>query len=403
MSALLSALVFKGSILMIAAAAAVALLYRASAATRHFVWTLAVAGLLLLPALSATLPTWQIALPLLPADVGVSMDAVRGVVAAPAAAPALAAPLSPIIGNPSQAMTDGVPWVMVFVAIYVLGVLLLLGRLAVQQSQARRIAREATVITDADWTSLLDDCVARIGVVRRVILRRSREQLMPMTMGMLKPSVVVPADADAWDEDRRRAVLLHELAHISRHDCLTQMLSAMACALYWVHPGTWYVARRLRIEREVACDDRVLVAGAHARDYAGHLLELAYTWSGRRAPALAVGMAGSRKLEGRMRAVLDPQRNRTTPTRRLWLAGAGLTAAVLLAIAGVRMTTTTASADVRGTLMSSSRACRRRVELTGSPARGRSGPDEHLNVCRCASRQATSLPTARSMRASWTA
>ena len=99
---------------------------------------------------------------------------------------------------------------------------------------------------------------------------------MPVTMGTLAPSIVVPADADAWDEDRRRAVLLHELAHIARQDCLTQMLAAIACAVYWVHPGVWYVARRLRIEREVACDDRVLAAGAHAPDYAGHLLELAY-------------------------------------------------------------------------------------------------------------------------------
>ena len=134
---------------------------------------------------------------------------------------------------------------------------------------------------------------------------------------------MVPADADTWDEDRRRAVLLHELAHIARRDCLTQMLSAIACAVYWVHPAVWYVARRLRIEREVACDDRVLAAGAHAPNYAGHLLELAYTWSGRRAPALVVGMAGSKKLEGRMRAVLDSTRNRTTPTRRAWLAGSG--------------------------------------------------------------------------------
>jgi hypothetical protein len=82
-----------------------------------------------------------------------------------------------------------------------------------------------------------------------------------------------------------------------------------------------------------------------ADEYAGHLLELAYSWSGRRAPALVVGMASSRKLEGRMRAVLDPARNRTTPSRRMWLIGAAIGTALLLPLAA--MTMTTASADAR--------------------------------------------------------
>jgi hypothetical protein len=65
MSALI-AIVLKGSILMIAAAAAIALMYRASAATRHVVWTLSVVGLLLLPVFAASLPQLEIAVPIAP-------------------------------------------------------------------------------------------------------------------------------------------------------------------------------------------------------------------------------------------------------------------------------------------------------------------------------------------------
>ena len=83
-----------------------------------------------------------------------------------------------------------------------------------------------------------------------------------------------------WQDDRRRAVLLHELPHVGRRDCLTQTLATIACALYWAHPGVWWVARRLRIGRELGCDDRVLTLGAQPRDYAGHLLELAYAFGG---------------------------------------------------------------------------------------------------------------------------
>jgi beta-lactamase regulating signal transducer with metallopeptidase domain len=352
MTALLTAIVLKASLLMIAAAVLVALMYRASAATRHFVWTLVVAGLLLMPVLSATLPEWPLVVPIPTAQTSAAIVPVRTMsnpvsVETPerGADRLTPAPPQPTRGN-------GVPWPAWAAAIYMLGVVVLLGRLAVQRSSARRIVREAAAVSDAEWTSLLNDCTARIGVSRPVALRRSREQVMPMTTSTIAPSIVVPADADTWDNDRRRAVLLHELAHIARHDCLTQAFAAIASALYWCHPGVWYVARRLRIERELACDDRVLAAGAPPREYAGHLLDLAYAWSGRRAPALAVGMTSSHKLEGRMRAVLDPARNRATPTRRAWLVGAAVGAVLLLPLAAVTMTTV--AADAGSELMASS-------------------------------------------------
>jgi beta-lactamase regulating signal transducer with metallopeptidase domain len=349
MSALIE-VALKASILMAGAAAVVAVLSRASAATRHFVWTLAIAGLLLLPIVTAVLPTWEVAVPILPTAALEPIDAPRAAGVAPSIPVAPARGVASVAVVPeSNPIVARVPWAAMAALLYVLGLLTLSARLLVQRRMARHIARQATTVVDPEWTRLLAQCAARVGVERPVTLLRTREQLMPMTMGTLAPIVMVPADADAWDQDRRQAVLLHELAHIARRDCLTQMLGAIACAVYWVHPAVWYIARRLRIEREVACDDRVLAAGAHAPNYAEHLLELAYAWSGRRAPALVVGMAGSKKLEGRMRAVLDSTRNRAAPTRRTWLAGTAVAAALLLLIGAVTMTTS-ASADGRSTM-----------------------------------------------------
>ena len=81
--------------------------------------------------------------------------------------------------------------------------------------------------------------------------------------GVRYPSPVdrVPGHCRHWTEDRRRAVMLHELAHVARYDCLTQMLAGCRVRVYWFHPAAWWVARRLRIERELACDDRVIAAG----------------------------------------------------------------------------------------------------------------------------------------------
>src|SRR5262245_65981375 len=79
MIALFTAIVLKGSILMAAAALLVALMYRASAATRHFVWTLAVAGLLGLPILSAGLPTWTVAVPIATDETSAAPNPVRAI------------------------------------------------------------------------------------------------------------------------------------------------------------------------------------------------------------------------------------------------------------------------------------------------------------------------------------
>ncbi len=48
---------------------------------------------------------------------------------------------------------------------------------------------------------------------------------MPMTWGLIRTVVLLPAESGSWDVDRRRDVLLHELAHVRRHDWLTQMIA----------------------------------------------------------------------------------------------------------------------------------------------------------------------------------
>ena len=341
MNPLFTEVALKSSLLLTAAATMNVLVYRrTSAATRHLVWTFAVAGLLLLPIFSAALPRWEVAIhvaaPNVPAaapddptgrtEVSDAVAVGGGGVPSPTAATA-------VEGTPPPAIASHVPWATMLPVLYAVGVFLLVGRLVAERWMVQRLARHATEVSDPEWTRLLFECSRRIGVQRPVRLLRSRERAMPMALGTRLPAILLPAFADTWEEDRRRAVLLHELAHVVRHDCLTQMLAAIVCTFYWVHPGVWWVARRLRIERELACDDRVLAAGTHPRDYAGHLLELAYSFGGHRAPALAVSMARPGQLEGRLRAVLDAARNRTTPGLHTRLSVMAIAVAVLIPLA----------------------------------------------------------------------
>ena len=336
-TAALSVVVKASVLLSLAAIAQLALRRRASAATRHAIWIVTLAGVLILPVLMSVLPSWPVIVrttSVASAPPPVALDIERRV---PPAALAIAATPAPIVAVSSGTGVDLARATAAAAAIYFAGVALMVLMFALQWWRARRLASETDIVAAAEWTQLLAACAGRIGVRRDVQMRRSRARTMPMVVGIRQPIVVVPAIADDWSDDRRQAVMLHELAHVARYDCLTQALASAACALYWFHPGVWWAARRVRIERELACDDRVIVAGAEAREYASHLLEIAYASGPHQALALAVHMASPRQLEGRLRALLDAARNRAVPAGRMRVAGAVCAAAILWPVAGATM------------------------------------------------------------------
>jgi beta-lactamase regulating signal transducer with metallopeptidase domain len=281
---------------------------RMSAAMRHFVWMLAVVAVLLLPIFSLVVPAWPV----------VEVSSAR---TQPSAVFLESTSVTPPVVFDAAATAEGfsrktVPasWAAVLMTFYASVVVLLLARLLVERLSLQRLVDRSRAISDDDWTTCLQNCARQLRIRRQIQVLRSDSETMPMTFGFRRPAIVIPASASTWPDGRRRVVMLHETAHIARLDCLTQMLAAVACAIYWIHPMVWWVARRLRVERELACDDCVLASGAEPREYAENLLELAYTLGGRRAPELAVTMAGSPQIEGRMLAVLDPSRHRGMPT-----------------------------------------------------------------------------------------
>jgi beta-lactamase regulating signal transducer with metallopeptidase domain len=288
---------------------------RMSAAMRHAVWATTMVGLLLLPAFTFTLPAWKIA----PVGAGRAIASLSQR-ATPTTNATIAGPEKSVSQEPYAVLQ----WSIALLVLYATAAALLLARLALQRLSVHRLAHRAAEVTDRDWMRLLADCAATIGVPRSVRLLRQTDAIMPAMFGIRRPTILLPAAADEWPDDRRRAVLLHELAHVARQDCLWQTLAAVACALYWVHPGAWWIARRMRIERELACDDFVLSAGMGAYDYADHLLELAYNVSGHGAPAVAIEMASRRHLERRLVALMDGTRPRAVPARLTRLAAFAL-------------------------------------------------------------------------------
>src|SRR5207244_6836031 len=106
-------------------------------------------------------------------------------------------------------------WSMLLLAVYAVGVLFLTIRLAAERWTMRTLARRASDVSDPDWTRLQIECARRMDVGRAVRFLSSREHTMPMAFGIRRPAILIPAIADEWTEDRRVAVLLHELAHVA--------------------------------------------------------------------------------------------------------------------------------------------------------------------------------------------
>jgi beta-lactamase regulating signal transducer with metallopeptidase domain len=334
MSALLLEVALKSSlVLAVAAGLDLMLRRRGSAATRHLLWTIALGSLLVLPVLLASMPRWELRVPIASGAQPIGLRAqASDSGAGPGMRPTSAVSSEASAVTPAVApREDKLSFGLIAILTYAAGVALLLVRLGLQQRAARRLVHASTDILGADWVSLLRECAECLDINMRVRLVRTCDHTVPMTFGTRVPTIVVPAAADAWSDERRKAVLLHELAHIVRRDCAIQMAAAVACAMYWCHPGVWWAAHRMRREREIACDDRVVAAGTQPTEYAGHLLELAYTCMGSGAPALAVSMARPSEIEGRLRAILDAARNRRTLPRRtrMWMA---VTAVIAIAI-----------------------------------------------------------------------
>jgi len=131
---------------------------------------------------------------------------------------------------------------------------------------------------------------------------------IPLTCGIFRPIIILPADVEEWPLERQRVVLCHELAHVKRRDALMSLIADLARLLYWFNPLVWMATRALRYERERACDDYVVASGEKPSEYAGALLELSERLGAAEYPSEVIAMAQQPWLERRLLAILDPQR-----------------------------------------------------------------------------------------------
>ena len=354
------------------------ILRRLSAATRHLLWTLSLCAALLLPFLSF-ISLWEV--PVLPAQISswspassnqltgtnnessrLSEEGARQGIEVSSEIkyseptnsdlqplmnqveiPSPLAGASDVSVLPLQDRATFLSTLLNWsLAIWCVGVLLFLLKLLAGFIATNSLTRGAVEFKDPKMNGLFSSLLTELQLKGKVRLLRSERTLMPIVCGVLHPAVLLPASADDWSEERSRMVLLHELTHVTRRDCLTQMLAQTACAFYWFNPIVWHAARRLRVEREQACDDYVLSIGTKPSDYAHHLLEIArylqehsvFQWS----QTTTVAMARRSQLEGRLLAILSKENKRRAMSQVMTVGVTALILLLVLSLAVVRPT-----------------------------------------------------------------
>jgi beta-lactamase regulating signal transducer with metallopeptidase domain len=344
----------KGALLLFAAMLSTVLLRWGPAAARHRVLLLAVLGLVALPAVEPLAPRWS-----LPAarwvDVFASSDdaaigewaravpatdvPVFPVSSETAPTPAIARPVLP----PASAVipldrTEGTAagrfsLGAVLLGFWGVGAVVLLTSLLASLASLRRLTRRSAAFPTGRVTALAEQMRAALGIRQAVTLLQGETGVMPMSWGLRTSRILLPAEAERWHRSRLVSVLLHEMAHVRRRDCLTQVLAEVILAAHWPNPLVWLVTRRLRVEREHACDDVVVAAGARPSEYAEELLSLARGFQARGSSLVAMAMARPTHLATRLRAVLEERRARALP--RGGATAIALTAATMVvALAG---------------------------------------------------------------------
>ncbi len=306
------------------------LLRRYSASIRASLWTAAFAAVLLLPAVSILGPAWRV--PILAAPEATPVEFARSAreeSAAPRVVNVGDGSPSPVMeaaasdGSAATLAAPGVSWTVVALAIVAVVTGILLVRIAAAYRRMRQIASRA-VAADDDWAVVVDEVRNELGIVQPIAVRVTGATNVPAVTGFSLPVLLLPMETDDWPLDVRRAVVLHELAHVVRRDSVSQLISQIACAIYWFVPLAWYGARRGAAFRERASDDVVIQAGVRPSAYAQSLLVLARSSSHTLQSPAAMAMAESR-IHERIRAILAPSVRREQLTWRSALTMLALT------------------------------------------------------------------------------
>jgi beta-lactamase regulating signal transducer with metallopeptidase domain len=231
-----------------------------------------------------------------------------------------------VIAGAYPFLTPAMPYVTL---LYCLGILAMLFRLGTGFAHLHQLRSRDVVIPDERLLSMLHHLQLQLGMVQEVTVRLSAHVLIPMVIGVMRPMILLPVTiADDLGPSGLEAILLHELAHISRADFLINLFQSIVETLLFFNPFAWRISASIRREREHCCDDLVVAHIGQPLTYARALVSLA----GRRqdVPSMALGATGERPLLfNRIKRIIEMKKH---PLRYGQIIAACSLAAILVTV-----------------------------------------------------------------------
>ena len=175
----------------------------------------------------------------------------------------------------------------------------------------------------------------RVALAGRPPIFESPSIASPLTLGVLRPSIVLPIGWRVWPRPKRRAILVHEIAHIRRRDPLFRFLSQVQCCIFWFNPVSFWLRNRLASTSEHACDEAAVRVTGQPQRYAEILIDVAKSvrLQGSRLSLAGLGVHGNGQVARRIDRVLALSRIPNTTSTRKMIIAVTCGALVFLAIA----------------------------------------------------------------------
>ncbi len=216
--------------------------------------------------------------------------------------------------------------------VWAAGVAAGIGRLARQRAALRRLFGSAAAVTDALLIEEAGRAVAALWLSRAPYLYASEKLDIPIVSGIWKPSVVFPKNFGARVRGAAiRGVLRHEIAHIARLDNLTDAIARLIAVIFWFAPLIRFAMKRMREQRERACDEAAVAGEPDPLVYARALIDFARSRANPfPAPGIVDGRDGFRELRKRVADIIQMHHARKEPMKHKRLSSAILIAALLL-------------------------------------------------------------------------
>jgi TonB family protein len=295
------------------------LLRKKSAALQHFVLSLGVVSILLLPFCAGALPHIEWA----------RFPSLANIMLVPVSwFEEINIWLQNHINQKNFLMVAGIyllvtTWLLFYLLLGIIG-------LALQTCRAQKVSSPGLI-------SQLDELRELVDVSRKIDLVSSRSVSSPQTWGLLRPVIMLPHDALLWDQDKQLSVLIHELGHIARWDWLTTLLVKITCACFWFLLPLWWMAQKIYQQAELACDDYIYKLHNKQVTYAQNLLAIASSETSHKHANQGLQMRGQSPIGQRIMAILDQQRpHQSVPMEaaQYWLICGGF---LLVLVAGVQL------------------------------------------------------------------